>query len=113
MRILSQPQLHEETAAFAYVEAQLWPQGPVCPHCGGVDRFSAIKPNPAKRVRIGLKFCGQCRKQFTVRVGTIFEDSQAPHIPMGNLRAAPSLGLWAERKTHVGNPNRRANRPLN
>ena len=79
MSILSQKQFHDEAAAFAYVEAELWPQGPVCPHCGGYDRISAIKPNPAKKVRIGLKFCGQCRKQFTVRVGTIFEDS---HLPM-------------------------------
>jgi transposase-like protein len=79
MSILSQPQFHDEAKAFAYVEAELWPEGPVCPHCGGVDRISAIKPNPAKKVRVGLKFCGQCRKQFTVRVGTIFEDS---HLPM-------------------------------
>ncbi|HMP55087.1 MAG TPA: IS1595 family transposase [Novosphingobium sp.] len=79
MSILSQPRFHDEAAAFAYVEAELWPEGPVCPHCGGCERISAIKPNPEKKVRVGLKFCGQCRKQFTVKVGTIFEDS---HIPM-------------------------------
>jgi transposase-like protein len=78
MSVLSQPQFHDEAAAFAYVEAELWPQGPVCPHCGGFERISAIKPNPEKRIRIGLKFCGQCRKQFTVRVGTIFEESKLP-----------------------------------
>jgi len=78
MSILSQPQFHNEAAAFAYVEAALWPQGPVCPHCGGVERISAIAPNKEKRIRIGLKFCGQCRKQFTVRVGTIFEESKLP-----------------------------------
>ena len=78
MSILSQPQFHDEAAAFAYVEAALWPQGPVCPHCGGCDRISPIAPNPEKRVRIGLKFCGQCRKQFTVRMGTIFEESKLP-----------------------------------
>ena len=76
--VLSQPQFHDEAAAFAYVEAELWPNGPICPHCGGFDRISAIKPNPEKRIRIGLKFCGQCRKQFTVRVGTIFEESKLP-----------------------------------
>jgi transposase-like protein len=75
MSVLSQKQFHDEAAAFAYVEAELWPTGPICPHCGGVERISAIKPNPEKKVRIGLKFCGQCRKQFTVRVGTVFEDS--------------------------------------
>jgi transposase-like protein len=79
MSILSQPRFHDEAAAFAYVEAELWADGPVCPHCGGSERISAIKPNPEKKVRHGLKFCGQCRKQFTVKVGTIFEDS---HIPM-------------------------------
>jgi transposase-like protein len=78
MSILSQPQFHDEQAAFDYVEAALWPNGPVCPHCGGFERISAIKPNPEKRVRLGLKFCGQCRKQFTVRVGTIFEESKLP-----------------------------------
>jgi transposase-like protein len=79
MSVLSQPQFHDEAAAFAYVEAELWPNGPICPHCGGFERISAIKPNPEKKIRIGLKYCGQCRKQFTVRVGTLFEDS---HLPM-------------------------------
>ena len=78
MSILSHARFHDEAAAFAYVEAALWPEGPVCPHCGGFERISAITPNKAKRVRIGLKFCGQCRKQFTVRVGTIFEESKLP-----------------------------------
>jgi transposase-like protein len=78
MSVLSQPQFHNEEAAFAYVEAELWPNGPVCPHCGGFERISAIKANPEKRIRAGLKFCGQCRKQFTVRVGTIFEESKLP-----------------------------------
>ncbi|MCC7267719.1 MAG: IS1595 family transposase [Caulobacteraceae bacterium] len=78
MSILSQPQFHDEAAAFAYVEAVIWPEGPVCPHCGGFERISAITPNKEKRIRIGLKFCGQCRKQFTVRVGTIFEESKLP-----------------------------------
>ena len=79
MSVLNRPQFQDEAAAFAYVEAEIWPQGPVCPHCGGVERISAIKPNPEKKIRMGLKFCGQCRRQFTVRVGTIFEDS---HLPM-------------------------------
>jgi transposase-like protein len=79
MSVLSQPQFQGEAAAFSYVEAEIWPDGPVCPHCGGIERISAIKPNPDKKIRMGLKFCGQCRRQFTVRVGTIFEDS---HLPM-------------------------------
>ena len=79
MSVLSRPQFHNEAAAYAFVEAEIWPEGPVCPHCGGCERISAIKPNPEKKIRVGLKFCGQCRRQFTVKVGTIFEDS---HLPM-------------------------------
>lgn len=76
---LSDPIFHNEAAAYAHVEARLWPEGTICPHCGGMDRISAIKPNPEKRVRIGLKKCGDCKKQFTVKVGTVFEQS---HIPL-------------------------------
>jgi len=78
MSVLSKPYFHDEQAAFDFVESILWPQGPICPHCGGVERIAAIKPNPEKRVRFGLKHCGQCRKQFTVRMGTIFEESKLP-----------------------------------
>ena len=79
MSVLSRPQFQDEAAAYAFVEKEIWPEGPVCPHCGGCERISAIKANAEKKVRQGLKFCGQCRKQFTVKVGTIFEDS---HLPM-------------------------------
>jgi transposase-like protein len=72
---LSAPHLHNEEAAFAYVEARIWPQGPVCPHCGCMDRITAVKANPEKRIRVGLKRCGDCKKQFTVKVGTVFEGS--------------------------------------
>lgn len=76
MSILNKPYFQDESAAFEYLESVLWPNGPVCPHCGGVDRISKIKPNPEKRVRLGLHKCGQCKKQFTVRVGTVFEASK-------------------------------------
>lgn len=78
MSVLSKPYFHDEAAAFQFVESIIWPRGPVCPHCGGMDRISAIKPNPEKRVRYGLKKCGQCKGQFTVRMGTIFEESKLP-----------------------------------
>ena len=81
MSILSAPHFHDEAAAFAKVESVLWPQGPVCPSCGAMDRITAIKPNVEKRVRLGLKKCGHCKRQFTVRIGTIFEESKLPlHI---------------------------------
>ena len=76
MSILSKPFFHNEEAAYEHLEAVIWPNGPVCPHCGCVGRISAIKPNPEKRVRYGLKKCGDCKKQFTVKVGTVFEASK-------------------------------------
>jgi transposase-like protein len=78
MSVLSRPYFHDEIEAFRFVEAIIWPQGPVCHHCGCTDRISAIAANPAKRVRYGLKKCGHCKGQFTVRMGTIFEESKLP-----------------------------------
>lgn len=73
---LSAPHFHNEEAAYAYVEARLWPEGPVCPHCGGVERISKMQ---GKSTRIGAYKCYQCRKPFTVKIGTIFE---ASHVAM-------------------------------
>jgi len=73
---LSAPHFHNEAAAFDYVEARVWPEGPNCPHCGGVERISKMA---GKSTRQGLYKCYQCRKPFTVRMGTIFE---ASHVPL-------------------------------
>lgn len=78
MSILSKSYFHDEAEAFRFVEGVIWPNGPKCPKCGAVERISAIKPNPEKRVRYGLKKCGRCKSQFTVRMGTIFEESKLP-----------------------------------
>jgi transposase-like protein len=75
--ILSAPHFHNEEAAFAYVEAHLWPNGPVCPHCGNVDA-AKIGRLQGKSSRPGLRKCYACRKTFTVRIGSIFEDSHFP-----------------------------------
>ncbi len=74
---LNAPQFRDEQAAYDYVEAQLWPAGPVCPHCGNCaqDRITLLQ---GKTTRIGLRKCKECRKQFTVKIGSIFEDSHAP-----------------------------------
>ena len=72
---LSAPHFHDEEKAYEYVEARLWPEGPVCPHCGGVERVGKLK---GKSTRVGLWKCYQCRKPFTVKIGTIFEDSKVP-----------------------------------
>jgi transposase-like protein len=75
--VLSAPHFHNEEAAFAYVEANLWPGGPVCPHCGNCDEKS-IGRLTGKSSRPGLRKCYACRKTFTVRIGSIFEDSHFP-----------------------------------
>jgi transposase-like protein len=75
---LSASHFHNEEKAFAYVERRVWPNGPVCPHCGGVERIGKMR---GKSTRLGAYKCYQCRKPFTVRVGTIFESSHVPlHI---------------------------------
>jgi transposase-like protein len=63
----------DETAARAHLEAVQWPDGPICPHCGVIDRASSIKGG-----RPGLWFCNACRMQFSVTVGTVFERSKLP-----------------------------------
>jgi transposase-like protein len=73
MSILSEPHFHNEHAAIDRLEAIVWPDGPVCAHCGGMDRIT-----PVKGGRIGLRRCGDCKKQFTCKVGTVFEDSKVP-----------------------------------
>ena len=76
--VLSKKHFHNEKEAFAYVERRVWPNGPVCPHCGCVERISKMQ---GKSTRLGLYKCYQCRKPFTVRMGTIFESSKVPlHI---------------------------------
>src|SRR5438132_8581839 len=74
--VLSEPQYHSEPAAYAFIEAHVWPNGRICPHCGSVDRSG---PLMGKSTRIGVYKCYDCRKPFTVKIGTIFE---ASHIPM-------------------------------
>ena len=76
MSVLNAPHFHDEQAAIDRLEAILWPDGPICPHCGNTEKVYAIR---GKSARPGLKTCGACRQQFTVKVGTLFEDS---HVPM-------------------------------
>ena len=75
---LSALRFHNEEAAFAYVEARLWPAGPVCPHCGVIGQAGRLR---GKSVRPGLWKCYACRRQFTVRMRSVFESSHVPlHI---------------------------------
>lgn len=78
--VLSAKHFHDETAARPFVEARVWPNGRVCPHCGTVDNSTPLK---GKSTRPGVYKCREreCRKPFTVKVGTVFEASNVPlHI---------------------------------
>ncbi|MEQ9638443.1 MAG: IS1595 family transposase [Alphaproteobacteria bacterium] len=67
---------HDETAARRYLEELRWPDGPYCPFCGVTDR---VKSLPAKgSMGPGWYHCQDCRKKFTVRVGTVYERSKVP-----------------------------------
>ena len=87
MSVLSKPYFHNEKAAFEYLESVLWADGIVCPHCGVVGgrvyslegvRGKASGKSPEGAIRHGLKKCGECRQQFTVKVGTVFEHGRMP-----------------------------------
>jgi transposase-like protein len=81
---MSAPYLHDEGAAFVHLESILWPEGPVCPHCGSISG----KHYDLRKTRIGLRKCSDCRKQFTVKVGSVFESA---HIPLHKMLQAVYL----------------------
>jgi transposase-like protein len=89
-----EPPFQDEDKAREYLEAARWPEGAICPHCGLIgDAYKIVRREKTseeveqmrldkKRVRKtqkGIWKCAGCKKQFTVTVGTIFEDS---HIPL-------------------------------
>src|ERR1700722_11729653 len=92
MSLLDRKYFKDEAAAFAHLEAILWAEGVVCPHCGTVDQAGRLKGVKGKngQVRPGLWKCYSkgCRKQFTVKVGTVFESA---HIPLHKMLQAVHL----------------------
>lgn len=74
---LQNPIFIDETEARKWLEARIWPNGPHCPHCGNAakDRITALH---GEAHRQGLYQCNECREQFTVTVGTVFERSKIP-----------------------------------
>ena len=87
MSVLSQPQFHDEAKAFTFLESVIWANGVTCPHCGTIGGrvydLSGVRGKPSVKspegaLRYGLKKCGECRKQFTVKVGTVFEHARMP-----------------------------------
>lgn len=88
-----------DESARAYLESLRWPNGAACPRCGGADPYRLkARPDSKRPGRPGLYKCKACRRQFTVTVGTIFEDS---HIPLStwvialHLMAASKKGMSA------------------
>ena len=74
MSHLSEKHFHDEAAAYRFVEARIWAGGVTCPHCGNADakRIGKLK---GKSTRMGVHKCYECRKPFTVKIGTVFESS--------------------------------------
>src|SRR6266853_6779847 len=99
-------QFHSPDTAREYLEALRWPEGPICPHCGVEGEAYKLTPKAkepreieyetkdelrkrrVRKPRQGLWKCAGCRKQFTVTVGTIFEDS---HISLNKWLLAYHL----------------------
>src|SRR5438270_276331 len=73
--MFTEPRFTNDDAAREHLEALRWPKGAVCPHCGGTERNTQLK---GKAHRPGLWTCGDCREQFSVTVGTVFERSKIP-----------------------------------
>lgn len=73
------PMFHDEDKAREALEAELWPEGPICRHCGNSDPAKIAKVQGKKQShRPGLYYCNECQGQFTVTVGTVLERSKVP-----------------------------------
>ncbi len=86
MADLTNPIFQDADKAREYLEAQRWPNGPVCPHCGSVE--DQITKMEGEKHRPDLYNCKGCRKQFSVTVGTVYERS---HIPLNKWLLATHL----------------------
>jgi transposase-like protein len=80
-----EPRFQNEDAAREHLEALHWPEGPFCPHCGSVkatrlpaQRGRKTRAHPEGALRKGVVQCNDCRQQYTVTVGTVFESSKVP-----------------------------------
>src|SRR5206468_9806143 len=73
---LNAPQFQDADKARQYLQRQVWPNGPVCPHCGSISKDHYALDG--ETTRPGLYKCKDCREPFTVTVGTVFERSKIP-----------------------------------
>ena len=93
---LTHPIYHDNDAARDHLESLLWPDGPMCPRCGVIgDRITKLK---GKSTRPGVHKCKDCRKPFTVTVGTVMERSKIPlckWVLAAQLMASSKKGMSA------------------
>lgn len=87
----SDPIFHDEAKAREWLEARLWPEGPVCPKCGVVGKATLMN---GKSHRAGLYQCNACREPFSVTVGTLYERS---HVPLHKWLAATYLMMSSKK----------------
>lgn len=93
------PQFQNEDAAREHLEKTLWPDGPICPHCGIIGEAFRLE---GETTRKGLWKCSACRQPFTVTIGTIFEDSHIPlhkwllaiHLMCSSKKGMSAHQLW-------------------
>jgi transposase-like protein len=85
MENITLPRFTDEEAARTHLESLRWPDGPFCPHCGLFDarrlpaqRGRPTKAHPEGAIRTGVIQCNDCRQQYSVTVGTVFESSKVP-----------------------------------
>jgi transposase-like protein len=98
MSDFSNQTFHDETKARVWLEKELWPDGPICPHCGVIDQATLLH---GKSHRPGLYQCNACREPFTVTVGTLYERSKIPlhkwlaatHLMMASKKGMSSLQI--------------------
>ena len=98
MSDLSNPIFHDENKAREWLEARVWANGPICPHCGVVDQATRLH---GKSHRPGLHQCNACREPFTVTVGTLYERSKIPlhkwlhatHLLMASKKGMSALQI--------------------
>jgi transposase-like protein len=98
MSDLSNPIFHNEDAARQWLEARVWPSGPICPHCGTIDQATRLQ---GKTTRPGLHQCNACREPFTVTVKTLYERSKVPlhkwlhatHLLMASKKGMSALQI--------------------
>src|ERR1017187_7331697 len=98
MSDLSNPMFTDEAKAREWLEARIWPNGPICPHCGVVNCATLMK---GKSHRPGLYQCNACREPFTVTVGTLCERSKVPlnkwlaatHLMMASKKGMSALQI--------------------